>query len=49
MTRIAYSSINIGADRLELIRQCNEIIAEYQAEGYMLTLRQLRANNWKVQ
>lgn len=41
MSRICYTSTNIGADRLELIRVCNLIITEYQSDGYVLTLRQL--------
>ena len=41
MSRIAYSIINIGPDRLELIAACNTIITEYQRDGYVLTLRQL--------
>lgn len=41
MAKVCYTSINMGNERLELIQQCNTIIAEYQADGYTLTLRQL--------
>lgn len=41
MPKIAYQNIRISNDRLELIQTCNQIIDEYQADGLMLTLRQL--------
>jgi hypothetical protein len=41
MARIAYQSQKISADRLEIIQTCNDIIAEYQDDDLMLTLRQL--------
>lgn len=41
MAKIAYQSTKLGADRLALIDKCNDIIAEYQADGLLLTLRQL--------
>lgn len=41
MPKIAYKDINFGPDRLEMIRKANEIIDEYTAQGYDLTLRQL--------
>jgi hypothetical protein len=39
--RIKYQEMNFGAARLTKIAQANLIIAEYQAQGYLLTLRQL--------
>ena len=41
MPKIAYQTIKMSADRLELVRQCNIVIREYQADGLLLTLRQL--------
>lgn len=41
MPAIAYRSINIGPAKLEVIEKANEIIAEYQEQGFELTLRQL--------
>ena len=41
MPKIAYQPMTMGADRLALVDTCNDIIAEYQADGLMLTLRQL--------
>lgn len=41
MPLIAYEDKKIGADRMVLIDHAIEIIKEYQAEGYSLTLRQL--------
>jgi hypothetical protein len=38
---ICYEDKKFGAERLEMIRQANSIIAEYATEGYDLTLRQL--------
>jgi hypothetical protein len=39
--RIAYETKRFGADTLETIHQANEILTEYEAQGYDLTLRQL--------
>lgn len=41
MPRIAYKKGRPGPERLEQIERANEIIAEYAADGYQLTLRQL--------
>lgn len=41
MPKIAYVKKNFRAATLGLIEQANEIIAEYQAAGFSLTLRQL--------
>lgn len=41
MPKIAYQTIKMSQDRLELVRECNAIIREYQADGLLLTLRQL--------
>jgi hypothetical protein len=41
MPKIAYKSIKLGKDSLAIVEQANEIIAEYDAQGYSLTLRQL--------
>ena len=41
MPKIAYIDRNIGAERLATIERANAIIAEYQAQGFTLTLRQL--------
>lgn len=41
MPKIAYIQKDIGAKRLAVIAQANKIIAEYQAQGFQLTLRQL--------
>ncbi|MEE9371104.1 MAG: hypothetical protein V3W45_06500 [Sedimentisphaerales bacterium] len=41
MARIAYQDINFRGKSLQVIEMANSIIAEYQAEGYDLTLRQL--------
>lgn len=41
MPRICYIDKKIGGRRLEVIRKANEIIAQYQAQGFQLTLRQL--------
>lgn len=40
MPKIRYREINFSADKLDIIEKANEIIEEYQAEGYDLTLRQ---------
>lgn len=41
MPKIKYQDINLGAERMAVVRQANEIIAEYSAQGFDLTLRQL--------
>jgi hypothetical protein len=41
MPRIRYVDKNFGQAALEVIREANAIIAEYAAQGYDLTLRQL--------
>ena len=38
---IEYVSKNFRAHTMEVIGRANDIIAAYQADGYMLTLRQL--------
>lgn len=39
--KCAYKSVNFREDSKERIEQCNNIIADYQAQGLRLTLRQL--------
>jgi hypothetical protein len=41
MPCVCYEDRNLRASTLATIRQANDIIAEYEAEGYDLTLRQL--------
>ena len=41
MPKICYQPMKISEDRLKLISTCNTIIREYQADGLVLTLRQL--------
>lgn len=41
MPKIAYQDIKMSRDRLDLVETCNDIIDEYQAEDFILTLRQL--------
>jgi len=41
MARIKYQDKKLSADKLAVIRQANVICADYQAQGYDLTLRQL--------
>jgi hypothetical protein len=41
MPKIRYQDINLGAVKLAVIKQANDIIAEYQQQGFDLTLRQL--------
>lgn len=41
MPKIAYKDVKFRADSLSLIDTANKIIAEYDADGYDLTLRQL--------
>lgn len=39
--KIEYEALTIGPKRLAVIEQANQIIAEYEAQGFVLTLRQL--------
>jgi hypothetical protein len=39
--KIAYKSATMGAKRLQVVEAANGIIAEYRAQGFELTLRQL--------
>jgi hypothetical protein len=41
MPRIKYQDIKLRAASLQLVDTCNTIITEYQAAGFVLTLRQL--------
>jgi hypothetical protein len=41
MPRVTYQHFNFRTNTLELIHRCNQIIAEYQTAGFVLTLRQL--------
>lgn len=41
MTLIAYKEQRFAAKSLKMIERCNEIIADFQSQGYTLTLRQL--------
>lgn len=41
MPRIKYRDIKLQANSLALVETCNTIIADYQAQGFVLTLRQL--------
>ena len=41
MPRLHYVDHDFGTKALEVIRQANAIIADYAAQGYDLTLRQL--------
>ena len=41
MPKIAYRETNLNATSLAMIETANEIIAEYQEQGYQLTVRQL--------
>lgn len=41
MPKIRYVEKNLSADRLATIRTVNQIIGEYAAQGFLLTLRQL--------
>lgn len=40
MPKIQYKEVNFRSKSLELIRLVNEVIGEYKAQGYELTLRQ---------
>lgn len=39
--KLEYEAWSPGADALDVIRQANRIVSDYQAQGYDLTLRQL--------
>jgi hypothetical protein len=41
MPKIKYQEIRLSQKSLDLIAVCNQIIAEYTRQGYILTLRQL--------
>lgn len=41
MPKIEYINKNFGADRLTLIEKINNVIEDYSAQGYSLTLRQV--------
>ena len=41
MPKIKYKNFNFGTETAKLIATCNAIIAEYVAQGFRLTLRQL--------
>ena len=41
MPRLCYIEKNLRADSLTIIAQANEIVDEYAAQGFTLTLRQL--------
>lgn len=41
MPKIAYKSINFRGATLDLIATCDQILKDYQAQGYDVTLRQL--------
>jgi hypothetical protein len=41
MPKIKYKDLNLKPSTLKLVKTCNAIIAEYQAQGFTLTLRQL--------
>lgn len=41
MPKIAYKSATMGEKRLQVVAAANRIIAEYRAQGFELTLRQL--------
>ena len=38
MPKICYASTNFNTSSLAIIAQANDIIANYQAQGYVLTL-----------
>ena len=40
MPKIQYKEINFRGKSLELINLVNQVVEEYQAQGYELTLRQ---------
>lgn len=41
MSKLAYKEIRLGKASLEIVSKANEIIDEYQEQGFTLTLRQL--------
>lgn len=41
MPKIAYKEKNFRADKLELVKMVNSVVAEYAEQGYSLTLRQV--------
>ena len=41
MPKIEYVPKNFSADRLQMIEKVNGVVAEYQKQGYSLTLRQV--------
>lgn len=41
MPKIEYVPKNFSADRLQMIEKVNKVVAEYQKQGYSLTLRQV--------
>lgn len=41
MPKIKYQDINLQPASMALVKTCNEIIAEYESQGFTLTLRQL--------
>lgn len=41
MPRVKYQDMNLGPDRIAMIAKVNQLIADYRAQGYALTLRQV--------
>lgn len=41
MAKEKYKSINFRLERLEVIEKCNEVLEDFEAQGYDVTLRQL--------
>ena len=41
MAKIQYVEINFRKDRLALIDIANDVVADYAAQGYTLTVRQI--------
>src|SRR5262249_39723187 len=41
MPKIAYKQIRLSASSVSIVEKANEIIGEYSAQGYSLSLRQL--------
>lgn len=46
MPKIEYVPKNFSADRLQMIEKVNGVVAEYQKQGYSLTLRQVYYQWW---
>lgn len=46
MPKIQYKEINFRGKSLELINLVNQVVEEYQAQGYELTLRQAYIISW---